>query len=49
MRLFGDDLGGTAIEYAMIASFISILIFAGASSIGQTVKGFFESMIAPNV
>jgi pilus assembly protein Flp/PilA len=39
--------GATAIEYAMIASFISIAIVAGATSIGTQVKAFFEQMIVP--
>ncbi|MEI9886902.1 MAG: Flp family type IVb pilin [Rhizomicrobium sp.] len=37
-----DKSGATAIEYAMIAGMISILIFAGASSIGGTLLGFFR-------
>ena len=39
--------GATAIEYAMIASLISILIVAGATQIGVSVKTFFEQMIIP--
>ena len=42
-----DTRGATAIEYAMIASFISIMIVAGASAIGTQVKTFFEQMIIP--
>ena len=37
--------GATAIEYAMIAGFISILILVGATSIGTTLKGFFQSLV----
>ena len=39
--------GATAIEYAVIASLISIMIVAGATTIGQQVKTFFENMIVP--
>ena len=42
-----DARGATAIEYAMIAGMISIMIVAGASTIGQTVKTFFMEMIVP--
>jgi pilus assembly protein Flp/PilA len=38
--------GATAIEYAMIAGLISIAIVAGATSLGGTLKGFFESLAA---
>jgi Flp pilus assembly pilin Flp len=37
----------TAIEYALIASVISILIVLGAGSIGQTVKSFFLEVLVP--
>ena len=40
--------GATAIEYAMIAGLVSIAIVAGATSIGGTLKGFFQSL-APYV
>ncbi|MBV9992413.1 MAG: Flp family type IVb pilin [Alphaproteobacteria bacterium] len=43
----GDRSGATAIEYAMIASLISIMIVAGATTIGTQVKTFFEQMIVP--
>ncbi|MBV9571069.1 MAG: Flp family type IVb pilin [Alphaproteobacteria bacterium] len=45
----GEEFGGTAIEYAMVASMISIVIFAAVGQIGDKVKAFFESMVAPNV
>jgi len=44
-----DTSGATAIEYAMIASMISILIVGGAYSIGQQVNKFFEEVIIPNI
>lgn len=37
--------GATAIEYALIASVISIAIVAGAMSLGTTLKGFFNSLV----
>jgi Flp pilus assembly pilin Flp len=49
MKYFGEEFGGTAIEYAMVASMISIVIFAAIGQIGDKVKAFFESMIAPNI
>ena len=39
--------GATAIEYAIIASMLSLMIIAGATTIGQQVKVFFETMIVP--
>jgi len=45
--VFARDAGGaTAIEYALIASVISIVIFTAVASIGGTVAGFFAA-IAP--
>jgi pilus assembly protein Flp/PilA len=41
-----DRSGVTSIEYAMIASLISILIIGGVISIGATVKGFFTAVSA---
>ena len=41
-----DTSGATAIEYAMIASIISIVIFAAVKSIGTTLIGFFNSLAA---
>ena len=42
-----DTRGATAIEYAMIASLISIMIVTGVTTIGTQVKNFFEQMIVP--
>jgi pilus assembly protein Flp/PilA len=42
-----DESGTTAIEYAIIASLISIMIVAGATTIGTQVNYFFQQMIAP--
>jgi pilus assembly protein Flp/PilA len=46
LKFFGDVHGATAIEYAMIASMISIAIVLGATTIGGKVTGFFNS-VAP--
>ena len=45
-RFLRDTSGATAIEYAMIAVFLSILIVAGVTSIGSTLKTFFGSLAA---
>jgi Flp pilus assembly pilin Flp len=42
-----DSKGTTAIEYAVIASMISIVIVTAATTIGQQVKFFFTSVLAP--
>jgi pilus assembly protein Flp/PilA len=41
---FADQRGTTAIEYAVIASLISIAIVAGAETLGNSLKAFFESV-----
>jgi Flp pilus assembly pilin Flp len=41
MRFGSDQRGATAIEYAMIASLISILIVGGVSQIGIKLQFFF--------
>jgi Flp pilus assembly pilin Flp len=42
-----DVRGTTAIEYALIASVISILIVTAAQTIGLTVRTFFMNVIVP--
>ena len=39
-----DNTGVTSIEYALIAGFLSILIIAGVTGIGTTVKGTFNAV-----
>jgi Flp pilus assembly pilin Flp len=46
-RAIGDQRGTTAIEYAVVASMISIVIVTAATTIGQQVKYFFTEMLAP--
>jgi pilus assembly protein Flp/PilA len=43
LRFIADQTGATAIEYALIATGISIVILASVNSIGTSVNG----MIAP--
>lgn len=45
MRQFAADRrGATAIEYALIASLLSIMILAGVTSVGTQLSAFFTSM-----
>jgi pilus assembly protein Flp/PilA len=45
VRNFAQDVrGATAIEYAMIASLISVVIVAGVSSIGTKLSTFFTQV-----
>ena len=39
-----DRSGVTSIEYALIASFISIMVVGWATFMGQTISGFFTSV-----
>jgi pilus assembly protein Flp/PilA len=41
---FGDERGATAIEYALIASGVSIVIVGTIAVIGSDVKGFYTSV-----
>ncbi|WP_089176534.1 Flp family type IVb pilin [Bosea sp. AS-1] len=41
-----DERGATAIEYGFIACLVSLSIIAGATLIGQSVLGFFQSVAA---
>ncbi|MES2291859.1 MAG: Flp family type IVb pilin [Pseudomonadota bacterium] len=40
-----DASGATAIEYALIASLISVVIVAAVGSVGSKVLGLFQSLI----
>jgi pilus assembly protein Flp/PilA len=42
-RFCANDSGATAIEYAMIAVGIAVVLAAAVSSIGSSVKGSFTS------
>jgi pilus assembly protein Flp/PilA len=43
-RFVRDERGATAIEYAMIASGVSIVIAATIITLGTNVKGFYTSV-----
>lgn len=43
-RFVGDDSGATAIEYALIAAGISIVIVAAVNSIGTSLNSTFSSI-----
>ena len=44
LRFLKDNSGVTAIEYALIAGGISIVILAAVQSIGATVSGTFNGV-----
>ena len=46
MELARSTGGATAIEYAMIASLVSILIVTAVTLIGTTLSGFFSTLAA---
>ncbi|HEY0203410.1 MAG TPA: Flp family type IVb pilin [Acetobacteraceae bacterium] len=41
-----DERGVTAIEYALIAALIGIVIIVGASQLGTTINGKFSTISA---
>jgi pilus assembly protein Flp/PilA len=43
-RFLRDQSGATAIEYAMIASGVSIVIAGTVATLGTAVKGFYTSV-----
>ena len=43
-KLLTDESGATAIEYALIASLISVMVFGGSFSIGNTLKNTFSQV-----
>ena len=40
-RLLADETGATAIEYALIASLVSVVVIGGARSIGLNLETTF--------
>jgi len=42
LRFLKDDGGATAIEYALIAGFVSIMIVAGATAVGTSLDTKFN-------
>jgi len=43
-RYVRDEQGATAIEYALIAVFVSIVFLAAAQAIGTTLNGTFQAV-----
>jgi pilus assembly protein Flp/PilA len=43
-RFLRDDGGATAIEYALIASGVAVVIAASVVNLGSTVQGLFTSV-----
>ena len=43
-RFLRDEYGSTAIEYALIASGVSIVIVGTIATLGASVKGFYSSV-----
>lgn len=46
VRFLRDERGATAIEYALIASIISIVIAGAATSIGTSLESVFQEIVA---
>ena len=46
VRLLHDDNGVTAIEYSLIATFIAMVMIAGATLIGINVLATFNNVAA---
>jgi len=44
-RFSGDASGATAIEYALIAGLISIVIIASVSLLGTNVKALYQQLV----
>jgi pilus assembly protein Flp/PilA len=42
LRFFRDERGATAIEYALIASLIGLVIIGAVSAIGDSLNGTFN-------
>lgn len=45
-RLARDTSGASAIEYAMIAAGIAVVIAGTVASLGVTAKGLYESVVS---
>ena len=48
-RFCGDASGATAIEYALIAGFVSIAVVVGASAIGTRLSSHYFAPISGNL
>jgi pilus assembly protein Flp/PilA len=43
-KFINDESGVTAIEYALIAALIAVVIIAGATSVGQAINTKFNNI-----
>jgi pilus assembly protein Flp/PilA len=43
-RFLHDEQGATSIEYALIASGVSVVIVGTIATLGANVKGFYQSI-----
>jgi pilus assembly protein Flp/PilA len=46
MKFFRDERGATAIEYALIASLIGLVIIGAVTAIGDSLNGTFNEAAA---
>ncbi len=46
LKFFRDERGATAIEYALIASLIGLVIIGAVTSIGDALNGTFNDAAA---
>ena len=46
LRFFRDERGATAIEYALIASLIGLVIIGAVTAIGDALNGTFNDAAA---
>ena len=44
LKLWRDEDGATAIEYALIVGLIAVVLIVTLSTLGDTIKGFFDSI-----
>ena len=47
-RLLADDTGATAIEYALLAALIAVMIIAAVIRMGETLNGIFTGTSTPS-
>ena len=45
-KFYVSERGATAIEYALLAGFIAVVILAAVNSIGTTLNGTFANVAA---
>lgn len=45
-KFTNDESGATAIEYGLIAALVSVAAIAALTTMGESLKGMFESVAA---